>query len=161
PYGYELDITVDFSQASIAEVIRRTRGRLTLGSAYWITCAERHLADYLWETDDYPPDGRITVDCLTPDDLDMASRWGMEVLPEPASLAVRLTTVPTSINAGPANSRSKAQPIKVVTENGYSIVRLSDLDRSVSDTPQECHFQVANPNGVGREIRVRFDEELV
>src|SRR6266576_3716229 len=40
PHGYELEITVDFSQACVEEVRQRTSGRLTLESTYWITTAE-------------------------------------------------------------------------------------------------------------------------
>lgn len=78
PNGYELDITVDISDAVVAEVRRRCRGRITLASSFWINCAERHLTMYLWEHEDYPPDGRLTVDQLTLDDLDLARRWGCD-----------------------------------------------------------------------------------
>lgn len=76
PYHYELDITVEFSQAAIAEVINRSFGRLTLDSSFWVNCAEHHLADYLWENDEYPPNEKITIDRLTPDDIELAQRWG-------------------------------------------------------------------------------------
>ena len=75
PQGYELEITVDITEAAVAEVLRRSRERLTLESSYWINCAERHLAAYLWENDDYPPDAKLTLDQLTLDDLDLARRW--------------------------------------------------------------------------------------
>jgi hypothetical protein len=78
PHGYELDITVSFSQNAFADAIRRSCGRLTFESAFWLTSAERHLADYLWEHEDYPPDARITIDCLTPDDVDLARRCRIE-----------------------------------------------------------------------------------
>ena len=75
PNGYELDITVEISAAVVAEVRRRCRGRITLASSFWINCAERHLTDYLWEHEDYPPDGRLTVDQLTLEDIDLTRRW--------------------------------------------------------------------------------------
>lgn len=75
PNGYELEITVDISDAVVAEVRRRCRGRITLASSFWINCAERHLTDYLWENEDYPPDGRIRVDQLTLEDIDLTRRW--------------------------------------------------------------------------------------
>ena len=78
PNGYELDITVDISDAVVAEVRLRCRGRITLASSFWINCAERHLTDYLWENEDYPPDGRITVDQLTLEDLDLTRRWSCD-----------------------------------------------------------------------------------
>ncbi len=75
PYRYELDITVDFTDQAIEEVLRRSAGRLSLESSYWINCAERHLSTYLWENEDYPPDAKLSVDYLTPEDIDLARRW--------------------------------------------------------------------------------------
>lgn len=75
PRGYELGITVDISDSAVAEIISRSRGRLSLDSSYWIYCAERHLANYLWENDDYPPEAKLIVEVLTLDDLDLARRW--------------------------------------------------------------------------------------
>jgi hypothetical protein len=76
PHGYELGITLDISDSAVAEIISRSSGRLSLDSSYWICCAERHLATYLWENDDYPPEAILKVELLTPDDLDLARRWG-------------------------------------------------------------------------------------
>ena len=78
PFGYELDITVEISTDAVAEVMWRCRGRITLESSFWITCAESHLAMYLWENEDYPPDGKLIVDQLTIDDLDLARRWNCD-----------------------------------------------------------------------------------
>lgn len=78
PNGYELDITVEITDDVVAEVRRRCRGRITLASSFWINCAERHLTEYLWENEDYPPDGRIVVDQLTLDDMDLARRWNCD-----------------------------------------------------------------------------------
>ena len=75
PHGYELEITVDISDAAAAEIISRSSERLPFNSSYWICCAERHLADYLWESDAYPPEARLKVDVLTLNDLNLARRW--------------------------------------------------------------------------------------
>ena len=75
PHGYELEITVDISDAAAAEIISRSSERLSFNSSYWICCAERHLADYLWESDAYPPEARLKVDVLTLNDLNLARRW--------------------------------------------------------------------------------------
>jgi hypothetical protein len=75
PNGYELQITVDVSASAIDQIGRRSRGRISNDSSFWISCAERHLATYLWENDDYPPDAKLTVNQLTLDDLDLAIRW--------------------------------------------------------------------------------------
>ena len=78
PHGYELDITVEIANDAVAEVMWRCRGRITLESSFWITCAESHLAMYLWENEDYPPDARLFVNELTIDDLDLARRWNCD-----------------------------------------------------------------------------------
>ena len=35
----------------------------------------RHLAEYLWEHNDYPPAARLMISQLTLDDIDLARRW--------------------------------------------------------------------------------------
>lgn len=76
PHEYELEITVDISDSAVAEIVSRSSGRLSFNSSYWICCAERHLAEYLWENDDYPPEARLKIEVLTLDDLNLARRWG-------------------------------------------------------------------------------------
>lgn len=78
PHGYELDIAVEIDGSAVVEVFKRSEGRISTDSSYWICCAERHLADYLLEQDDYPPDARLKVERLTPDDLDLARRWEVD-----------------------------------------------------------------------------------
>ena len=78
PDGYELDITVNFDTRAAAEVIERSRRRITFESSFWVTAAERHLAEYLWEHNDWPPDGNLRIEQLTLDDIDMAGRWNVE-----------------------------------------------------------------------------------
>src|SRR5260370_14346750 len=52
-------------------------------------------------------------------------------------------------------------PIKYLTENGFSIVRVSEIDPSVTDNPSECRFLVQHEQDSERKIRVSFDESLV
>lgn len=54
-----------------------------------------------------------------------------------------------------------ATPIKYLTENGFSIVRLSETDTSVKDSPGDCRFLVSHDDGNERLIHVEFDDELV
>jgi hypothetical protein len=75
PHEYELHITVQISSDAIAEVGWRGRGRISNESSYWISLAERHLATYLWENDDYPADAKLEVNDLTLDDIDLVRRW--------------------------------------------------------------------------------------
>jgi len=166
PYGYELDITVDFTDRAVAEVLRRSEGRLSLENSYWINCAERHLSTYLWEHEDYPPDAKLTVDYLTPEDLDLARRWKPEEVENPASStrrSPRFQSVHPGRTTESLTTREPAepQPIKLITENGYSIVRLSEIDHSATDTARECRFVAENQNGSEREISVGFDDGLI
>ena len=78
PDGYELDITVKFDTRAAAEVIERSRRRITFESSFWLSAAERHLAEYLWEHNDYPPDACLTISQLTLDDMDLATRWNSQ-----------------------------------------------------------------------------------
>ncbi len=78
PHDYELEITVDITPEAVAEIVNRSRGRISLASSYWISCAERHLAEYLWQQDDYPPDGKLIVDQLTLDDINLVWRWNRD-----------------------------------------------------------------------------------
>jgi len=81
PNRYELQITVDVSNTAVEQVVRRSRGRISKNSSYWIACAEQHLATYLWENDDYPPDAKLTANQLTLDDVDLAIRWDRNACP--------------------------------------------------------------------------------
>jgi hypothetical protein len=75
PHGYELEIVVEIADKAVADITWRSRGRLSLTSSYWLALAERHLADHLWENDDYPPDAALRIDQLSLNDLDLARRW--------------------------------------------------------------------------------------
>ena len=79
PRDAELEITVVFAEAAAVEIVLRSRGRISNQSTYWICCAERHLAEYLWEHDDFPPNATLCVELLTPDDLNLARCWDADV----------------------------------------------------------------------------------
>ena len=78
PNDYELEITVELDQGFRNEVRRLSGGRLSRESSYWICCAERHLATYLWDEDDCPPNAALKVGELTPEDVNLAHRWGKD-----------------------------------------------------------------------------------
>jgi hypothetical protein len=61
----------------------------------------------------------------------------------------------------PQNLPTPTSPIKYLTENGFSIIRLCDLDDAVRNSPSDCGFLVARDEGRGREIHVSFGPELV
>jgi len=76
PEGSELEITVGIDRQVVNEITLRSRERVSSESSYWIVCAERHLAEYMWENENYPPDGKLRVEQLTLEDLNLAIRWG-------------------------------------------------------------------------------------
>lgn len=78
PDGFELEITVDVAEGVAQALASRSRGRLTADSSYWVCCAERHLAEYLCDQEDYPADARLIVDQPSLDDLNLARRWGTQ-----------------------------------------------------------------------------------
>jgi hypothetical protein len=55
----------------------------------------------------------------------------------------------------------EASPIEYVTENGFSIIRLCDVDKSVTDTPRECRFLVRNEHGWESEVTAHFEKSLI
>ena len=77
PHGLERarEIIVDVADDAVAQIAGFTRGRIVLCSSFWIYCAERHLANYVGQYDDYAPTGSLTVDHLTPEDFALALRW--------------------------------------------------------------------------------------
>ena len=74
-HDVEREIKVNFSEGLIAQVRFRRRGELSDTSMFWLVCAESCLANYLWDKNDYPPDGRLTVTELSPDELMLAIHW--------------------------------------------------------------------------------------
>ena len=54
-----------------------------------------------------------------------------------------------------------SSPIQYVTENGFSIIRLSEVDGLEDDTARECRFLVRNERGWEREVTVHFEETLI
>lgn len=61
----------------------------------------------------------------------------------------------------PDQLANRTSPIQYVTENGFSIVRLCEVDGSVVDTATECCFLVRNEHEREREVTVHFDESVV
>ena len=71
----EREINVSFGAELIAYLRIRRRNQLSETSPFWLVCAEAYLANYLWEKDQYPPDGRLNIDELPPDELMLALHW--------------------------------------------------------------------------------------
>jgi len=76
PDGIERDISVEISDQLLAETALRTRGRIAESSQFWICCAERRLANYLMEHDEFPPANQVIVKTLDREDVLLTIRWG-------------------------------------------------------------------------------------
>ena len=78
PNRWEREVIVEFDPALVELVQRRRRSPLSLGSSYWVNCAERSLAKYLWERDQCPPNGWLVLDELCLEELEAARRWNID-----------------------------------------------------------------------------------
>lgn len=75
------EIIVTIAPELFADIYLQTRGKISHSCSFWICCCERHLANYLWDKDDYPAGNRLIVDCLDPDDVMSAVHWGTRTDP--------------------------------------------------------------------------------
>jgi hypothetical protein len=75
PRGSEREVSVGFDDGVVALVQSRRRDDLSLSSTFWLICAERCLATYLWEKNDYPHGGQLTISALSIDELLLATHW--------------------------------------------------------------------------------------
>src|SRR5947207_14476038 len=73
--GAEREIKVGFDQSVVDYLRIRRRIPLSESSMFWVACAESCLASYLWEMNEYPPDGRLAISELSPDELMLALHW--------------------------------------------------------------------------------------
>jgi|ERR1051325_7980406 hypothetical protein len=74
-FGNQREVTVEISHRLIVETAIRTHGRVQISSWFWIVCAERHLADYVWERDTFPANDQLIVNNLNPEEVMLAIRW--------------------------------------------------------------------------------------
>jgi hypothetical protein len=71
----EREIQMSFDESVVAYLRLRRRIPFSETSLFWLVCAESYLANYLWEKNDYPPDGRLNINELPPDQLMLALHW--------------------------------------------------------------------------------------
>ena len=71
----EREVRVSFDRNLIDRIRIRRRSPLPDRSVFWLVCAESRLANYLWEQDDFPPEGRLIIEELSPDELMLALHW--------------------------------------------------------------------------------------
>ena len=75
PQNIERKVTVEITDAIVMQVELFTRGRVQQSNSFWMCCAERHLAIYILENDDYPENDKLRITRLDPDDVITAIRW--------------------------------------------------------------------------------------
>ena len=73
--GPRREVHVSFDRDLTAEIRMRRRAPLADGSLFWLVCAESCLANYLWQYDDLPPNDRLVINQLPPDELMLAVHW--------------------------------------------------------------------------------------
>jgi hypothetical protein len=74
--GIDREVSVGISDRLLKETTRRTHGRIQPADQFWICCAERRLANYLMEHDEFPSANEMIIDLLDREDLMLAIRWG-------------------------------------------------------------------------------------
>jgi len=73
--GWEREVVVDFDVDLVEQIQGQRRTPVLDSSVFWLICAEQSLATYLWENDDYPEGGKLTIGELAPDELLLARHW--------------------------------------------------------------------------------------
>ncbi len=157
PNDYELEITVEVSQKAVNEIIARSQGRIARDNTYWMAFAERHLADYLWENDDYPPDASLIVSQLTPDDCDLATRW-KDTYAQDKLLGVLFLVAVLSLCMGKGQAQQTVFNVATtdVLEKGMEYFEL-DTSWKSNDSATLGHFSSFVPRlvvGAGHRVEV-------
>jgi CheY-like chemotaxis protein len=75
PGGGETTVVVTIDDEAVARVDRLTHRRLRPDGSFWRAQAERRLSDYVWLEGRIPESGRLTVEEIARDDLDVAGAW--------------------------------------------------------------------------------------
>jgi len=75
PHNSDQEVDVEIADYVLEQLAIRDRIRILLCSSFWICCAERHLAAYLWERDECPPGNKLVVQLLDPEEVILAARW--------------------------------------------------------------------------------------
>jgi len=75
PTGSQRSISVCFDLALVAVIDGQRRTPLWIASRFWGLCAEAHLAAYLREAGDCPPNGQLTIVELSEDEMLLATYW--------------------------------------------------------------------------------------
>lgn len=76
PDGLEQEVAVEVDPAAVGFVERATGRRLPLEHAFWTWQAERALNSFVWNEGKVPPGGKLKIERLDQDELQVATRWG-------------------------------------------------------------------------------------
>ena len=78
PQDLESEVTVKVAEECLQTMPLQARTRVPISSSFWISCAENHLAEYLWEHNAFPIDNKLIVDCVNPEEIISATQWSSE-----------------------------------------------------------------------------------
>lgn len=73
--GSKRYVTVRFAASIVVRLQIRRKNPLLECSTFWVVCAESCLAQYLWEKNEFPPEGPLVINELPPDELMLALHW--------------------------------------------------------------------------------------
>jgi hypothetical protein len=68
-------VTVSIDPEAVARLARLSRRALQPGGVFWRGQAERLLSAFVWSEGRVPENGRLTVQDVSRDDLDVATAW--------------------------------------------------------------------------------------
>ncbi len=71
----EQEVLVEISDDVLSQLSMRVLRRILACTSFWVCCAERHLATYLWEKDTFPLENKLVVNHLDPEEIILAMRW--------------------------------------------------------------------------------------
>jgi FixJ family two-component response regulator len=78
PDGVRQQVVVTIANEVVGYVEQRTRRRLRRESSFWTEQSRSQLADYLWHEGNVPPAGKLTVNEITSDKLQVAAKWSSD-----------------------------------------------------------------------------------
>lgn len=78
PNDQQTLVTVQVDNKCREALTLTARQLIPLSSAFWAICAERHLAEYLWEHNQLPQQDRLIMDCLDPEETVLAGSWALK-----------------------------------------------------------------------------------
>ena len=75
PDGAQHEVVVTIDADVLGYVEQRTRRRLPLESSFWTEQARGQLGDYLWNEGKVPPAGKLTLNEIKSEKLQIAAQW--------------------------------------------------------------------------------------